>query len=358
MGSKRSTRRASMGAGIKVAVIDIGFVGAKAAMDSGDLPAGTQIINRCGESKSSHGTAVAELVHDMAPSAQLVLYCIDSELTLQIALDYVINQHIPIISHSITWLAGGRGDGVHNRPDAVNPDDIAKNAYDHGILWINAAGNYAQSHWSGPYSHRPGSVFEDFGGGDQGNTFTIPGSTTGCAALTWDAWPETDQNFNLYVSADGDRKRSWPGRRRSSGPSIWRRRSSRPVTRTRARRRYPSTPRSRRSRPRSRAVSTSSSRRGRSSTACRRGASPSPPSRRMCSPSAPCAGWAAPPSVRTARRGRRSTAGSSPTSPPTTASRPRRSGCRATATVGSLGPPPRRPRSPARPRSSSSSSRG
>ena len=191
------------GLGIKIAVIDIGFVGAQAAMDSGDLPAGTQIINRCGESKSSHGTAVAEVVHDMAPSAQLVLYCIDSELTLQIAVDYAINQHIPIISHSITWLAGGRGDGVHNRPDAVNPDDIAKSAYDHGILWVNAAGNYAQSHWSGPYSHRPGSVFQDFGGGDEGNTFTIPGSTTGCAALTWDAWPETDQDFNLYIQRTG-----------------------------------------------------------------------------------------------------------------------------------------------------------
>ena len=191
------------GVGIKIAVIDIGFVGAQAAMDSGDLPAGTQIINRCGESKSSHGTAVAEVVHDMAPSAQLVLYCIDSELTLQIAVDYVINQHIPIISHSITWLAGGRGDGVHNRPDAVNPDDIAKSAYDHGILWVNAAGNYAQSHWSGPYSHRPGSVFQDFGGGDEGNTFTIPGSTTGCAALTWDAWPETEQDFNLYIQQTG-----------------------------------------------------------------------------------------------------------------------------------------------------------
>jgi subtilisin family serine protease len=191
------------GLGIKIAVIDIGFIGAQAAMDSGDLPAGTQIINRCGESKSSHGTAVAEVVHDMAPSAQLVLYCIDSELTLQIAVDYAINQHIPIISHSITWLAGGRGDGVHNRPDAVNPDGIAKSAYDHGILWVNAAGNYAQSHWSGPYSHRPGSVFQDFGGGDEGNTFTIPGSTTGCAALTWDAWPETDQDFNLYIQRTG-----------------------------------------------------------------------------------------------------------------------------------------------------------
>lgn len=192
------------GQGVKIAVIDIGFKGAGAAMQSGDLPSDTIVHSYCGPGDSTgHGTAVAELVHDMAPAAQLTLWCIDSELTLQRAVDDVINQHIPIISHSITWLAGGRGDGVHNRTDTVNPDDIAKEAYDHGILWVNAVGNYAQSHWSGPYSHPPGSVFQDFGAGDVGNTFTIPGNTTGCGALTWDAWPQTDQDFNLYMNQTG-----------------------------------------------------------------------------------------------------------------------------------------------------------
>ena len=194
------------GKNVKIAVIDIGFVGAQAAMNSGDLPANTQIIPRCGRGDTtSHGTAVAELVHDMAPDAQLYLYCVDSELTLQKALDYVINQHIPIINHSITWLAGGRGDGVHNRTDKVSADSIAKEAYDHGILWVNAAGNYAQSHWSGPYSHKAGSVFQNFGGGDEGNAFSIPGKSTGCASLVWDDWPQTDQDFNLDVLQVGTR---------------------------------------------------------------------------------------------------------------------------------------------------------
>ena len=69
-------------------------------MQSGDLPAGVQIKSYCGDaSRFTHGTAVAELVHDMAPAAKLHLYCIDSELTLQRAVTDVINQHIPIISH-------------------------------------------------------------------------------------------------------------------------------------------------------------------------------------------------------------------------------------------------------------------
>ena len=194
------------GNGVRIAIIDIGFAGVAAAQASGDLPPGSGTVVRswCGPGDSTaHGTAVAELVHDIAPAAQLYLLCIDSELTLQTAVDFVINQQIPIISHSITWLAGGRGDGVTNRGDRVAPDAVAKNAYDHGILWVNAAGNYAQSHWSGAYSHRPGSVWQDFGGGDTGNQFTIPAKATGCASLTWDNWPATDQDFNLYVQQVG-----------------------------------------------------------------------------------------------------------------------------------------------------------
>ena len=188
------------GRGVSIAIIDIGFAGVSEAQATGDLPAGTgTVVKSCGHGESAHGTAVAEIVHDMAPAAQLYLLCVNSELTLQIAVDFAIDQHIPIISHSITWLSGGRGDGVHNRQDRVSPDTVAKKAYDHGILWVNAAGNYAESHWSGPYSHRPGSVYQDFSSGAEGNTFTIPGTTEGCASLTWDDWPVSDQNFDLYI---------------------------------------------------------------------------------------------------------------------------------------------------------------
>ena len=187
------------GAGVKIAVIDVGFVGFQAAIDSGDLPSrypGQTVFRAMQRHRAWDGGRGARPRHGARP-----LSCTSSASTassrLQLAVNYVINQHIPIISHSITWLAGGRGDGVHNRTDKVSPDSIAKKAYDHGILWVNAAGNYAQSHWSGPYRHRPGSVFQDFGGGDEGNTFTIPGKTTGCASLVWDDWPQTDQDFNL-----------------------------------------------------------------------------------------------------------------------------------------------------------------
>ena len=196
------------GQGVKIAVIDIGFVGAQAAMDSGDLPPNTLAKSFSGQSDgSSHGTAVAELVHDMAPAAQLYLLCIDSELSLQVALDYVINQGIPIISHSITWLAGRtrrrrpqphrRRQSRHHRQERLRPwDFVGQRCRELRLEPLDAV----------PTAYRPGSVFQDFGGGDEGNTFAIPGKTTGCAALTWDAWPQTDQDFNLYLQQTGTGK--------------------------------------------------------------------------------------------------------------------------------------------------------
>lgn len=196
------------GKGVSIAIIDVGFAGAGQAIANGELPANTDIgaggVSFCGPGDStSHGTAVAELAHDMAPDAHLYLLCIDSELTLSLALDYVINNHIPIISHSINWFADGRGDGVHNRLDRISPDDLVKKAYDHGILWINAAGNFAQSHWSGPSAHHGTSPWQDFGAGDEGNNFSIPAGSTGCAALTWDDWPQSDQDFDLFIFQTG-----------------------------------------------------------------------------------------------------------------------------------------------------------
>ncbi|WP_434448079.1 hypothetical protein [Lentzea sp. E54] len=62
------------GANVKVGIIDVGFGNLADAQDNGDLPAtGSELtINNAGCVDSSvrtpHGTAVAELVHDMACS--------------------------------------------------------------------------------------------------------------------------------------------------------------------------------------------------------------------------------------------------------------------------------------------------
>ena len=187
------------GAGVKIGVIDLGFAGYTDAIASGDLPAGVTAHDEwCGggflATASEHGTAVAEIVHDMAPGAQLYLICFDTEVGLGLAKDYAKTNGIQIINHSVGWLNSSRGDGSGG---AGTPDGIVADARANGILWVNSAGNSAQQHWSGTFSDNDGNDSHDFASGDNRNNFWLPSLQTVCIALKWDAWPTTTQDFDL-----------------------------------------------------------------------------------------------------------------------------------------------------------------
>src|ERR1700674_324323 len=101
------------GAGVKVGIIDVGFIGYTAAQASGDLPASlTPADFGCGgvATTNVHGTAVAEIVYKMAPGAQLFLICIATLVELGQANDYAIAQGIKIVNHSVGWYNSGRGE--------------------------------------------------------------------------------------------------------------------------------------------------------------------------------------------------------------------------------------------------------
>ena len=71
------------GASVKVGVVDAGFANLSGEMP-GNLPANTTLTNHCANvDNTDHGTAVAEIIHQMAPSAQLFLYCIDDNIGFQ-----------------------------------------------------------------------------------------------------------------------------------------------------------------------------------------------------------------------------------------------------------------------------------
>lgn len=62
------------GEGVKVGVIDAGFEGLAQRQADSDLPANVVMQDFCGggfSTATEHGTAVAEIVHEMAPEAQL-----------------------------------------------------------------------------------------------------------------------------------------------------------------------------------------------------------------------------------------------------------------------------------------------
>jgi subtilisin family serine protease len=190
------------GAGARVAIIDEGFAGYLASQASGELPPGVvarEFREGC-LNGSRHGTASAEVVHDMAPQAQLFLLCVDTDTELGSAEEFSKLQDVHVITHSLSWFNGSRGDGT--APDPTTPEGIANDARANGILWVNSAGNFAQRHWSGVFSDPDGDEWNNFTAADEGNGFTLEAGAEACVWLKWDDWPFAANDFNLFL---------WPG---------------------------------------------------------------------------------------------------------------------------------------------------
>jgi Subtilase family/Ig domain of plant-specific actin-binding protein len=185
------------GTGVEIAIVDVGFAGWQALAED-ELPE-TRVTtaNFCEDvpfDGDDHGSAVAEIVHELAPGANLHLICVDTLVSLGKAKDYVVANEIPIVNHSVGWPNTSRGDGSGA---AGSPDAIVADARAGGVLWINAAGNYADTHWSGTFTDTNSDLLHDYGGGGSGNDVFL--AEGGCVYLKWDDWPVSDQDYDLYL---------------------------------------------------------------------------------------------------------------------------------------------------------------
>ena len=193
-------RAGARGRGVKIAVVDLGFGGYRRSQGTGDLPGSAVKVDFCGAGgfdATSHGTGVAEIVAEMAPDAKLYLVCIRDVAGLGLAVDYARAHGIQIISHSASWFNTSRGDGS-GTPDT--PEGIVAAARAAGILWVNAAGNRAQQHWSGAFVDSNANGWNEFAPGDEGNTIAVPSGGLSCAALKWDDWPASAEDYDLYLT--------------------------------------------------------------------------------------------------------------------------------------------------------------
>jgi subtilisin family serine protease len=187
------------GEGVKIAVVDLGFADYKRGQANGDLPANLVKVDYCGGNyeATDHGTGVAEIVSEIAPAADLYLVCIRNAAGLGRAVDYARAKGISIISHSASWFNTSRGDGAGA---ADTPEGVVAEARAAGILWVNAAGNRAQQHWSGTFVDTNANGWNDFAPGDEGNTVVVPAGAATCAALKWDDWPGSAEDYDLYIT--------------------------------------------------------------------------------------------------------------------------------------------------------------
>jgi subtilisin family serine protease len=204
--SYRSARK------IKVCILDLGFQGYSALLGT-ELP--SSVVTRSFRTDgnlyaSAHGTACAEIVHDMAPEAELCLVNFGTDVEYHNALDWIIaqgivdqDQKVDIISCSVGWVNSGAGDGT-----GLICEDVKK-AHDNGIIWVSAAGNDAERHWEGAFTDIDLDYWCNFAPPgqpeDEWFMFYAAAGTIYQVSLNWDDWGTwTGSNYSYSEGNDYD----------------------------------------------------------------------------------------------------------------------------------------------------------
>ncbi|MHC1579425.1 MAG: S8 family serine peptidase, partial [Candidatus Alkanophagales archaeon] len=185
------------GSGVKVAIIDAGF---KGYATNPELPASciaeVKSFRADGDIEAGevHGTACAEIVHDVAPGAQLYLFNFGTDVEYANAVAYAISKGVDIISASLGWVNAGPYDGTGFICD------VANDARAHGILYVNAAGNLAGRHYEGAFTDADADGWHEFATGDETiDLGYLPAGTPVTLFLSWDDWPYSNQDYDLYL---------------------------------------------------------------------------------------------------------------------------------------------------------------
>ena len=195
------------GKGIKIGIIDLGFAGFSELMGT-ELPKtvkarcyGTETddagdLKRCGG--SSHGTAVAESIIDIAPDASLYLGAVWTQGDLSATVDWMILEGVSVINMSLGWLFDGPGDGTS--PSSVSPLNTVNKAVEQGVVWVNSAGNSAMSVWWGAPADADGDGILEFASTEK---LAVYGG--GLVQLRWEgSWGGESLDLDLYLyDADG-----------------------------------------------------------------------------------------------------------------------------------------------------------
>ena len=196
-----------LGAGTKVGIIDGGFIGYP-GLQGTDLPASVTVQNFVdGETigqvdgTTEHGTACAEIVHDVAPGAALYLAKTSTNIDLREAVNWLTATHqVDIISTSLGWYNLTPGDGTGEFEDLVQAATAA------GVLWTTAASNDRENHWGGSFADADGDDVHEFNGSeincfgpDDTSCYDINPGYAFRVFLRWDDWTGVDQNYDLHL---------------------------------------------------------------------------------------------------------------------------------------------------------------
>lgn len=218
------------GSGIRVGVISDGIAIVTLSASTGNLPP-TQLIRdetglvvaseggvtgrsfRVDEALQgplglplAEGTAMLEIVHDVAPGAQLFFASISTDVEFVNAVKWLTEEAggpnarrgttggVDVIINDFVFLDLGPLDGTNSAAQA------ATNAANQGVVVVTAVGNSAGEHYRGVFSDPDGNHFHNFAPGDEGIRVTVPGQSELTVFLRWDdPWNTSTNDYDLRL---------------------------------------------------------------------------------------------------------------------------------------------------------------
>lgn len=204
------------GRGVRVGVISDGVRGIKEAQESSDLPAEVD-IEACNvvpgadpQVTGAEGTAMLEIIHDLAPKAELWFgnYAFNTYLYFNEAVD-CLAEHVDVIVDDISWFTIGPFDGTS--PVSLNVTAEMESDENPLRMYVTSAGNFARRHWSGSFVACPdtdrqafaegsGTIDRDEIGGRCNNPVAVGPGATLMVFLQWDdPFGESCNNYDLLI---------------------------------------------------------------------------------------------------------------------------------------------------------------
>jgi subtilisin family serine protease len=191
-------RKGVDGTGVGVGILDVGFQHASTLLGTElpeDLLATDFVLERLASYDDPHGTACAEIIHDIAPGATLVLAGFEDEVTWGQAVDELVNSGVRIISHSVGFDNLFPPDGNHFFARKV--DEAASR----GVLVVTAAGNEADRYYQGPWRDGNANDYLEFTSEVELLPIFVSGGTS--LVLRWDdPYGSSNHDFDLFVVTD------------------------------------------------------------------------------------------------------------------------------------------------------------
>ena len=186
------------GSGIKVGVMSDGVSHLANSEATGDLPS-VQVLQ---PGNGDEGTAMLEIVHDLAPGSPLAFYGPDPSDSgdMVTGIGALESEGCKIIVDDLTY----------SDEPKFEDGPIAREARDfvtRGGVYVTSAGNNAQRHYIHQYVQKAGPFVggiypyaHDYGSGDIGNTFTVPNNVSIITTLQWNnQLGSSSDDFDLFL---------------------------------------------------------------------------------------------------------------------------------------------------------------